>query len=84
MLLGARQTIFSSNAGIPYISPDGNSYWDSEFFPTPGCEYVFSCLWHKFPRSNSSEYVLMGSHIYSGCVACTFNYGALNMDSLTI
>ena len=37
MLLGAKQ-FFEKRGGVPYIMPDGSSYWDTGFKGGSGCE----------------------------------------------
>lgn len=75
------------STGDAYIEPDGNAYWDSGFVGGNGCEFRFDCLWQQFPKLDKTvEYPLMGNHIYSGIVPCTFNYFAnnANKDTATI
>lgn len=72
----------------PYIMPDGGAFWDSGFPGGDGCEYVFECLWLRFPRNtpestNGWERVLLGGHIYGGVTPVTFNWRAMNADTAT-
>lgn len=72
----------------PYIMPDGGAFWDSGFPGGDGCEYIFDCLWLQFPRNtpestNGWERVLLGGHIYYGVTPVTFNWRAMNADTVT-
>ena len=86
MLLGARQFFERRGGGVPYIMPDGSSYWDTGFKGGSGCEYLFDCMWLDFPRNPQNiepERVLMGTTIYTGIVVCSFNWFATSSDTLT-
>lgn len=86
MLLGARQFFERRGGGVPYIMPDGSSYWDTGFKGGSGCEYLFDCMWLDFPRNPQNiepERVLMGTTVYTGIVACSFNWFATSSDTLT-
>ena len=88
MLPGAQMLFEPSEVKNAYIMPDGDSYWDSGFQGGDGCEYAFSCIWLRFPKNSDNEdglaeNCLMGSHIYRGVIACTFNFRATDADTLT-
>lgn len=86
---GARQFFERRGASVPYIMPDGGAYWRSGFNGGNGCEYVFDCLWKKWPRNYvdglrvGNEFCIMAGHLYTGVVPCTFNWLATQRDTLT-
>ena len=82
-MIAMRHSVAGPAAGLPYIMPDGSSWWDTGFVAGAGCEYRVDAMWLAFPRQ--SERPVLGGSIYTNGYAnpVTFNYDARKRDCLT-